>query len=412
MDNLFEPSPNFDFSKLHLGTPYNISKETFFTKFSYNGKPLFIQTPKCITRQGFIKNKKKTFCDLLFTNNDDLFINWVEKLEDKCHTILYEKSTHSNWFESKIEKSDIENTFISPLKIYKSGKFFLLKSNVKNLIKIYNEQNRILELDSIIGGETNIISILEVNGIEFTTRDFQIVFEIKQTMVVSPDPFSEECFIKTSKKNIDENSTLDTLEKSLLGENLSEIGENVSDFGLKKSVHLQNETTKIEKKEKDDITNILETLDEKQLEEIGISLDLVSSSGVNIETLQDENQEKSNINFTTKVQFTPDTLDTLDNGNDTLVINDDVPISDFEIQDLDDYDNGKNEILFDTLDTIQIKKPNDVYLERYKNAKLKAKEVKQQAIIAILEAKNIKKSFLDDTFVDSDEELETFNFSI
>lgn len=407
MDNLFEPTDNFDFTKLHLGTPYNISKETFFTKFSYNGKPLFIQTPKCITKQGFIKNKKKTFCDLLFTNNDDIFINWIEKLEERCHNILYEKSMHSNWFETKIEKNDIENTFISPLKIYKTGKFYLLKANVKNLIKIYNEQNRIIELDSIIGGETNIISILEINGIEFTTRDFQIVFEVKQSMIVRSDPFSDECLIKTSKKN---------------GEDLLPLSLNTqeTDISIK--------TKKTDQTDTDDIKNILETLDDKQLEEFGKTLGI--NSVINTETIREKTETfNSDTNYiNTKVQFSPDTLDNINNDDDILIIQEDTTIPEFDIQELDENSNeitkatnpvnttnpkkDKDEIIFDTLDSIQLKKPNDVYLERYKNAKTKAKEAKQQAVIAILEAKNIKKNFLDDNFIDSDEELETFNFSI
>ena len=407
MDNLFEPTDNFDFTKLYLGTPYNISKETFFTKFSYNGKPLFIQTPKCITKQGFVKNKKKTFCDLLFTNNDDIFINWIEKLEERCHNILYEKSTHSNWFETKIEKNDIENTFISPLKIYKTGKFYLLKANVKNLIKIYNEQNRIMELDSIIGGETNIISILEINGIEFTTRDFQIVFEVKQSMIVRSDPFSDGCLIKTSKKN---------------GEDIQPLSSNTQE------TEISIQTKKIDQTDTDDIKNILETLGDKQLEEFAKTLGI--NSVINTEIIQEKtedfNSETNCIN--NKVQFSPDTLDNINSDDDILIIREDTTIPEFDIQELDENSNEINkvivqvntikpkkdedEIIFDTLDSIQLKKPNDVYLERYKNAKTKAKEAKQQAVIAILEAKNIKKNFLDDNFIDSDEELETFNFSI
>ena len=73
MENIFIPDNNFKFTNnITLGTPYSIYKGTYFTKLFHNNSPLFIQIPKCVTKQGFIKNKKKTICDLLFTNNDDI----------------------------------------------------------------------------------------------------------------------------------------------------------------------------------------------------------------------------------------------------------------------------------------------------------------------------------------------------
>ena len=47
-----------------------------------------------------------------------------------------------------------------------------------------------------------LISILEIQGIKFTSRNFQIEIELKQAMVVSPDPFLDECFIKKPIKKI------------------------------------------------------------------------------------------------------------------------------------------------------------------------------------------------------------------
>ena len=91
---------------------HSFQKET--NKIYYKNKPLFIQTPRSLTKQGFIKTNKKIFCDLLFDNNDNLFISWFETLENKIIELLYEKS--SNWFENTIEKNDIESFFNSPIR--------------------------------------------------------------------------------------------------------------------------------------------------------------------------------------------------------------------------------------------------------------------------------------------------------
>ena len=142
--NIIEPNNNFDFSKLSLANPLPIQGGSYFTKIMCEDKPLYIQTPKCSTRQGFLKNGKKISCELMFENTCEVFMQWIENLETKCQQLIYEKS--NDWFQNSLEMDDIETAFTPPIKIYKSGKYYLLRGNVKMnslthavLIKIYNE---------------------------------------------------------------------------------------------------------------------------------------------------------------------------------------------------------------------------------------------------------------------------------
>ena len=198
MEDIIEPTMDYDFTKIYFGPPTTLAGGSYFTKIMYGtNKQLFIQTPKSLTKQGFIKSGKKVYTDLMFDNNDTVFINWIENLESKCQELVYSK--RESWFESKLEKDDIESAFTSPFKIFKSGKYYLLRVNVKQNLKIYDEMNKIIQTESITNDKT-IISILEIQGLKFTSRNFQIEIELKQSMVVSPDPFLDECFIKTPKK--------------------------------------------------------------------------------------------------------------------------------------------------------------------------------------------------------------------
>jgi len=63
-----------------------------------------------------------------------------------------------------------------------------------------------------------------------------------------------------------------------------------------------------------------------------------------------------------------------------------------------------NDINFniDTLEPMKLKKPNEFYYEIYKKAKEKAKLAKKEMMIAYLEAKNIKKTYMLDDLEDSD----------
>jgi len=202
MENIIEPNQNFDFSKLTLAQPVGIQGGAYFTKILHNNKPLYIQTIKSLTRQGFVKSGKKYYCDLGFDNNSEILINWFEKLEEKCQNLIYEKA--DSWFQNALEMNDVESAFNSIIRIYKSGKYYLVRVNIKNSvsgepsIKIYNENELPLGINDI-KSETNIISFLEIQGIKFTSKNFQIEIEMKQVMVLSDEPIFESCLIKTNK---------------------------------------------------------------------------------------------------------------------------------------------------------------------------------------------------------------------
>jgi hypothetical protein len=53
-----------------------------------------------------------------------------------------------------------------------------------------------------------------------------------------------------------------------------------------------------------------------------------------------------------------------------------------------------------------LKKPNQVYFELYKEARNKAKQAKKNAILAYLEAKNIKKTYMIENMNDSDSDFD------
>jgi len=377
MDNIIEPTIDYDFSKLYLGPPTNLAGGAYFTRIMYNtNKQLFIQTPKSLTKQGFIKSGKKIYTDLMFDNNDTVFINWIENLETKCQELIYSKG--QNWFETKLEKDDIESAFSSPFKIFKSGKYYLLRVNVKQNIKIYDENDQIVALDDF-SSDKNIISILEIQGIKFTSRNFQIEIELKQTMIVSPDPFLDTCFIKKpNKKSSDKTIAIEESEIEI-EKSKDDLDEfiNKSSKDLVQTIQTHNESETLEPSNK----NINE--------EIDLSVSFVDPVKTD-ELTNNKNQfdlEEANIMLDIEeINPEPDTIE--------------------------DDPNMLKEVDFSTLEnnleTITLKKPNQVYHEIYQKAREKAKEAKKTAIIAYLEMKNIKKTYMLDDIDDSDSEFEEF----
>jgi hypothetical protein len=396
MDSIIEPTMDYDFSKLYLGPPSTVPGGSYFTRIMYgSNKPLFIQTPKSLTKQGFIKSGKKVYADLMFDNNDTVFINWIENLETKCQELIYGKS--ESWFENKLEKDDIDTAFTSPFKIYKSGKFYLLRVNVKPTIKIYDENDNLVNIDELTN-DKNIISILEIQGIKFTSRNFQIEIELKQAMTVSPDPFLEECFIKKPLKtnntniinkeiNAKESTTKIFEENQLINDNVpnTDIKSEINNF-IEENLPLV--TQPILENKKDNYE-----LDEKQFRE----------------------ETKKNTKINELMTTSKPIIDSI--NNNINIDNDDNNISlDFEdltpeIENINNTDELKefdiSSTLENNLETITLKNSNQVYYDIYKKAREKAKQAKKEAIIAYLEVKNIKKTYMIEDIDESEEDSET-----
>jgi hypothetical protein len=198
MQNIFEATKDFPLENLVLATPIVISNGIYFIKYLLDNEAVYIQTPKCITRQGIMKGGKKMYCDLLFTNENDSFIKWIEDLENYSFSYIYK--CRERWFDIELELDDIANSFISILKIFKSGKYYVLRTTVPGnaddcLLNLYDESENHVD-HSMLSELTNVIPILEFKGIKCTSRNFQVEIEIKQMMIIKPSIMFEKCVIR------------------------------------------------------------------------------------------------------------------------------------------------------------------------------------------------------------------------
>jgi len=381
MNNIIEPNQLFDFSKISLANPSGVQGGAYFTKILYNLKPLYIQTQQSLTRQGFIKTGKKYYIDLMFDNNSADIINWFENLEEKCQSLLFDKSP--SWFQNTLELNDIESAFNSTIRVYKSGKYYLVRCNAKSnpngepQVKIYNEDETTVPYADI-NNEVKMISILEIQGIKFTSRNFQIEIEIKQIMTINDEPIFESCLIKTNNLKKDKQ------------ENIEKNQENTKiDLGINTDINKTLEENK-EQECLDIIENFNDSLNTNGL------FDNIDNKIENI----NQNNDSKNINNHLDKEIVSDKDELNINLEfedlDTLEIDDNKDLKEVDI----DINNANN------LETLTLKKPNQVYFELYKEAREKAKIAKKAAIIAYLEAKNIKKTYMIDNLNDSDSEFD------
>ena len=180
---------SYDFSKILLMHPESLhgGSGTYFTKIGISNTKsntndfLYIQTPKCLTKQGvFTTTGKKAYIDLIFSIEDVAFIEFMENLEKSCIEKIYEKK--NSWFTNEIDQSEIESAFTSILRPFKGGKYYSLRANIapsKNLLKmptcfVFDENEKQLTIEDV-KPDNDIISVLEIQGIKFSNRNLSSI---------------------------------------------------------------------------------------------------------------------------------------------------------------------------------------------------------------------------------------------
>jgi hypothetical protein len=316
-----------------------------------NKLPIYIQTPKCKTKQGIVKSGKKMYSDLVFTNDDEEFIQWLETLETTVRKLIYDNRT--KWFDTELTEEDVESYFTPTVKLFKSGKMYLVRVNasfvkgpqsgsivlkktdsIETMVKIYDENQNDIAAETI-DEKTSMITIIEVQGIRCSAKSFQIDIELKQIMILKPVDLFQKCVIKTKTAcdNTLGNSPKETLEEK--HEVVPPIVLNVD-------------------------------LEKKEVEEDKDDHDSDSDS--------DSDQEE---------KLKP-----------IKIFSDDVLEVNLDTEELNEND------------TFHLKEKTEVYYEMYREARRKAKLAKSLALSSFMEARRIKNLYMLDDIDDSDSDVD------
>ena len=389
MENIIQPANmgNFEFSNISLKNPKPIQGGSFLSSIKNNNNALIIQTPKIKTKKGITHTNKHVYTDLVFENDDDTFIEWVENLQESVRNIILKKS--DNWFHEPVTLDEIEYNWNNSLRTYKQTKQLLRtfihknKGISSNVLKIYDSDYKTKHVNDITN-ETSIICILEVIGLKFSNTSFQLDFCLRQVMILDDQPIFNEPLIKIStkkvaNKNIGEKNVLfkePEVEKEITLEKLETI----------KPENLENVNQVLEPV--DLSNNIAEDLEKVEKLSSDLSNNSVESDNISLPKEVDSVNDKIS-QFTKEVNEV--NLDDLEKKAEPLETKKDSN----ELQEVN--------LTFDEEDKITLKNPNEIYLDIYRQAREKAKKAKQEAIKAYLEAKRIKELYMLE-IVDSSED--------
>jgi hypothetical protein len=352
--NIYRADNLFDFNSITLANPQAIQGGSFFTKLSVGlDKPLYIQLSKCTTKQNIVDVMRGKYCDLMYERNDDVeLMNWIEKFEHTCQDKINEKK--SLWFQTELSRDDIE-TMMSPMtRIYKSGKNILIRTHLntnkhtgKDKYLAYDENEQPVDLDTITS-DKYIIPLILIDGIKFSSRSFEIEIKLIQIMVIAPPVIKESvpvCLIKNSKTNIIDSSL--NKEQNIVVQ------------------HAEAQHIEVQHAEAQHAEAQHAEVQHAEVQHAEVTSQIVEKESTNPIIENKESLEKPKTNF---------------DGIEEVCLN-----------------------FNDIKESITLKKPNDVYYEIYKAAREKAKHMKQVAIEAYLEAKQIKTKYMLSDIDDSEE---------
>jgi hypothetical protein len=384
---IFFTNNDFDFSNITISQPVAVQGGAYFTKIKCNNNPFYIQTLKCLTKQGLNETAKKAYIDLMYTNEDDATIEWFEKLEETLTNLIFSK--RELWFQNEMDMSDIENNFNPVTRAYRGGKYHLVRVNIpKNksinsqyYCNMYDENENIIPVQEL-NDKHHIIPILEIQGIKFSARSFQVELVGKQIMLLNNKPIFNSCLIK---KNTSDNIIIDE------ANTLAKI----------------NTDTEIDSHEEPQIENDTVLSSEEQAEPVNSSEEENSKSDVNINIINELLEEDTETKDSNIEEQSVDIIDDIcseseknDGEIESNVIDNttvDKPENPNHLEEVSD-----NIIISENVANMKLKKPNEVYYEIYKITKQKAKEHKKAAISHYLEAKKIKNTYLLEDIDNSD----------
>ena len=428
----------FDFSKFILTHPESLQGGSFFTKLNINNDVLYVQTPKCISKQGIVSSSgKKSYIDLMFSADDSKFIEFMENLEKSCVEKIHEKK--NSWFTNDIDQNDIENAFTATLRPYKAGKYYLLRANIapsKNLVKmptcfVFDESENKLTLDDI-KTENDLITVLEIQGIKFTSKSFQFEIILRQALIMSNKPVFQSCVIK---KNIQHPSNTSASAPAATSTSTSapeHAAISLETSSVSQTIHTTpNNDTPLFQEQTQESSRRIEPHTENNLEKILNAKSNIKFNLENQDDIDDDDNDEDNDHHeedddiahgnskdihTNDDKNKSETTDVGNTGsknmNKSLLKNNSLnetqikngannleKIESLELNELTELTEADLEIKND--ENLKLKKPNDIYYEIYSVAKEKARTARKLAFDAYLEVKKIKKTYmLDDS--DSD----------
>ena len=228
---------NYKHELLNLGDPIEMEDDTYFCKFSYNNMPFMIKTNKiCVYKKK--KKNKDNYVNISITSKD--YLVWFETFYQTCIETFFERS--SDWFEEPLTLSDIEFSFINPLKSnIKDNCFDIQCITNEDRLHIVDTQDNVSTLELL--DDCNVIPTFHIKGVKFNSKHFMFDIEVNNIYIIRDEEDKQdenelgESNDLVEKVNEDTNNLVEQVTNDLVNEvekdeKISDETNELSEFSL------------------------------------------------------------------------------------------------------------------------------------------------------------------------------------
>ena len=367
---IFEANETFPIDRLTLLTPKPIPGGNHFSRFHIDDTPVFVQLPKCSSKQGIqVAGNKKAYTDLQFTNDQERFLRWLETLVEKVQEIVFENST--KWFANEMDKVEIEDTFQSPLKPYRSGQMYLMRVNIpirmgKITLPIFDEEETPVGHEMVKAGG-NLLGVLEVQGLKYSPKSLQLELEVKQLLLLPSLSIFDKCVL-----------AIPANKSSIAPSTITVITERLSE---------------VEPEEK--IKDAAETLAVSTVPPpSSASSSVIELSGNNPQPPPSQEKEEEDLKALEE--------------NSSPITEDSPQQEPPQQEEVQDVDICLENMTLQPIEPMQLKNSKEIYYKMYRQARQKAKLARDLAISSYLESKHIKNIYVLEDLSDEEDESNFF----
>ena len=174
----------YDSKHISVGEPIELEDDHYFCKLSYNHSPFIVKTNKVCY---YKKKRTSNYLYISLTSKD--YLEWFESFYNDLIDKFHESST--DWFEDPLSKSDIECSFINPLKTnIKDNCFDIMCSIDENRIMITDTNDNMNTLEEL--EEREVVPTFHIKGVKFNSKHFSLEIELNHLYILLPSEDEEE----------------------------------------------------------------------------------------------------------------------------------------------------------------------------------------------------------------------------
>ena len=166
-----------DISKITFSSPTRVKGGSYMSIPTYQGKKIYIQTPRLLNTNGIVKNDNRSYLELEFDKSHWSFYEFITDIDD--YNIIQIQKNSENWFSKEFPLDIVEEFYKSPVKVGRGKKPPSLKIKVpisrgQISCAIYDKANQLIRY-SDIPNKSKILCVLCLTGLRFLKQ--QVICE-------------------------------------------------------------------------------------------------------------------------------------------------------------------------------------------------------------------------------------------